>query len=147
MYIHLLYSLLKIKVNIPSDNRHKLVNISGTSVSGSFPIQHPPPQQVIVQTQGPPPTQMQTFSTLGTPIEGGLPPQAPTLMTTLQPELQIVSSQPGSVVWGTPALQAPPQQVQLQQPPPQALPPHALPPPSSAFSPVSKCFLHTVKSF
>lgn len=85
------------------------VYIIGTTVTAGQT-----PQQIIVQGQ--PPPQLQTQIQLAQPHLGPPPPVSspgpsgpvpPPLVTTIQPELQLVS-QPGPLpMWGSPAVQAP----------------------------------------
>ncbi|XP_021360486.1 UPF0469 protein KIAA0907-like isoform X2 [Mizuhopecten yessoensis] len=82
----------------------------GTSVTGA----HPPPHQVLVQTTGPPPPhQITTLAPLGPPqMEAPVPTTA--LVTTMQPELQLVSHSQPVPMWGAPPQHLPPSSVYAQ---------------------------------
>lgn len=83
-----------------------------------------PPQQIIVQGQ--PPPQLQTQIQLAQPHLGPPPPVSspgpngpvpPPLVTTIQPELQLVSQPAPLPLWGSPAVQAPVQHSVFSQMP------------------------------
>ncbi|XP_069138260.1 KH homology domain-containing protein 4-like isoform X1 [Argopecten irradians] len=81
----------------------------GTAVTGA----HPPPQMLVQTTCPPPPHQLTTLAPMGPPqMESPVP--TTTLVTTVQPELQLVPHSQPVPIWAAPPQPLPPSSMYAQ---------------------------------